>query len=45
MLNNDTLQLCTQASYQIESMCIALKTAARSQDASVIDALPYLVQS
>ena len=28
-----------------EAMCIALKSAARSQDAAIVDALPYLVQS
>lgn len=43
--NKDTFKLCTQASYQIEAMCFALKNAARSQDVFTIDALPYLVQS
>lgn len=42
LTNND---LPRQASYQIEAMCLALKNAARSQDAATIDALPYLVQS
>lgn len=40
-----TFKLCTQASYQIEAMCFALKNAARSQDAATRDALPYLVLS
>lgn len=31
-----------QANYQIEAMCIALRSAAKSQDTEV---LPYLVQS
>lgn len=43
--NKNTFKLCTQASYQIEAMCFALKNAARSQDSNTIDALPYLVQS
>jgi hypothetical protein len=41
-MDKTTIDLCTQASYQIEAMCFALKTAARSDD---VDALPYLVQS
>lgn len=45
LTNKNTLQLCTQASYQIEAMCFALKSAARSQDSAIVDALPYLVQS
>ena len=45
LTNKDTFQLCAQASYQIEAMCFALKSAARSQDAAIVDALPYLVQS
>lgn len=44
-MTKDEFHLCTQASYQIEAMCFALKNAARSQDAATIDALPYLVQS
>jgi hypothetical protein len=42
---DSTFKLCAQASYQIEAMCFALKSAARSQDAAISDALPLLVQS
>ena len=41
-LNPTQKDLCLQASYQIEAMCIALQTAAQSDDR---ECLPYLVQS
>lgn len=34
--------LCLQASYQIDAMCVALQAAARSEDR---ECLPYLVTS
>ena len=44
-MNKQHFELCAESSYQIEALCIALKSAARSNDPDVVESLRHLVQA
>ena len=44
-MNKQHFELCAEASYQIEALCIAMKSAARSNDPDVVESVRHLTQA